>query len=105
MVTVHDIAYCRAGDKGDTSSICVFVYDARDWPLLRDRLRVDVVGRRFDGIARGKITRYELPTLQGLNFVLTHALEGGVSKSLRADPHGKTLASLMLDIELGDPSS
>jgi len=46
------------------------------------------------------VTRYEFPTLHGLNFVMTAALAGGMSRSLRVDGTGKSYASLMLDIEL-----
>lgn len=97
---VRDIAYSRSGDKGNTSNVAVFVFDATDWDLLRTRLTVDAVRQKFARLVRGQVSRYELPKLHGLNFVMTEALAGGVSMSLRADPHGKSYASLMLDIDL-----
>jgi hypothetical protein len=99
-VKLREIAYSRSGDKGDTSNICVFVYDPAHYDLLRERLTADVVRERFGALVRGEVTRYELPGAHGLNFVLTGALGGGVSMTLRADPHGKSYQSLVLDIEV-----
>jgi len=50
--------------------------------------------------AKGPVTRYELPRLRALNFVIENALGGGVTISLALDAHGKSLSYLMLDIEL-----
>jgi hypothetical protein len=99
-VKLREIAYSRSGDKGDTSNICVFVYDEADYALLRERLTADVVREKFGSLVHGEVTRYELPLVHGLNFVLTRALGGGVSLTLRADPHGKAYQSLVLDIEV-----
>jgi len=100
MVRVYDIAHSRAGDKGDTSNISVIAYDAAGWEILRAQLTSERVMAAFAHIARGPIRRYELPKLQALNFVIDHALGGGVTRSLAQDAHGKSLSSLMLTIEL-----
>jgi hypothetical protein len=100
MVRVYDIAHSRAGDKGDTSNISVIAYDAAGWEILRTQLTSERVMAAFAHIARGPIRRYELPKLQALNFVIDHALGGGVTRSLAQDAHGKSLSSLMLTIEL-----
>ncbi|UMG91204.1 hypothetical protein [Nocardioides sp. TF02-7] len=99
---LREIAASRSGDKGDVSNICVFVYDEEDYPFLVERLTADVVRDHFGDLVRGKVTRYELPNVHGLNFVLEEALGGGVSMTLRSDPHGKSFQSLVLAIELGD---
>ena len=100
MVRVYDIAHSRAGDKGDTSNISVIAYDAGGWEILRTQLTSERVMAAFAHIAKGPIRRYELPKLQALNFVIDHALGGGVTRSLAQDAHGKSLSSLMLTIEL-----
>lgn len=46
------------------------------------------------------VDRYELPTLYALNFVIFGSLGGGVTRSLALDKHGKSLCSLLLEIEL-----
>jgi hypothetical protein len=97
---VYEIADTRCGDKGDISNVCVFVRDEDNWELLRDRLTAEAVRGMYGDLVRGEITRYEFPVLKGLNFVMTQALGGGVSMSLRTDPHGKSYASLMDEIEL-----
>jgi hypothetical protein len=97
---VHEIADTRCGDKGDVSNVCVFVRRDEDWDLLRESLTTDVVRAHYGALVRGDVTRYEFPVLHGLNFVMTEALGGGVSISLRTDPHGKSYASLMDEIEL-----
>ena len=35
-----------------------------------------------------------------LNFVMTHALGGGVTRSLALDRHGKSLSSALLEMEI-----
>jgi hypothetical protein len=99
-VKLREVAYSRSGDKGDVSNICVFPYRDDDYPWLGERLTADVVKAKFAGLAEGEVTRYDLPSIRGYNFVLTRALEGGVSISLRSDPHGKAYQSLILDIDL-----
>jgi hypothetical protein len=99
-VKLREIAYSRSGDKGDTSNVCVFVYDPADYERLRAALTADVVRDKFGSLVLGDVTRYEIPTAHGLNFVLTRALGGGVSLTLRADPHGKSYGNLVLDIDV-----
>jgi hypothetical protein len=60
------------------------------------------VARNFAGIVHGEVTRYELPAIGALNFVLTRALGGGVTRSLALDAHGKSLSSALLDLDLPD---
>ncbi len=97
---LREIAYSRSGDKGDTSNICVFAYDPADYQVLAERLTADLVREHFAGLVEGDVVRYELPNVHGLNFVLDRALGGGVSMTLRVDPHGKSFQSLVLDIDL-----
>jgi hypothetical protein len=97
---LRDIACSRAGDKGDISNICVFVYDDADYPLLLEQVTAEAVAGHFGDLVLGTVVRYELPLLKGVNFVMTQALGGGVSKSLRADPHGKAYGSMILELEV-----
>ena len=53
---------------------------------------------------KGEIVRYALPGTSGLNFVMMQALAGGVSRSLRTDPHGKSYQSLILDMDIASPT-
>lgn len=99
-VKVYDLGHARAGDKGNTSNVSVTAYDERAWNILREQLTVERVMLTFGEIAQGPVTRYELPKLKALNFVIENALGGGVTVSLAQDMHGKSLSFLMLDIDL-----
>ena len=100
MIRVYDIAHGRAGDKGNTSNISVIAYDAAGWEILREQLTERVVMKAFAHVATGPVTRYELPKLRALNFVIEGALGGGVTRSLAQDAHGKSLSSLMMTVQL-----
>jgi hypothetical protein len=99
-VKVYDLGHARAGDKGNTSNVSVIAYDDNAWQILRDQLTVERVMLAYGHIAKGPVTRYEMPRLKALNFVIENALGGGVTISLAQDAHGKSLSYLMLDIEL-----
>lgn len=99
---VHDLAHARAGDKGNTSSVAVIAYDDAGWERIHRQLTSERVMAAYAHLAQGPVTRYEVPKLRALNFVIEKALAGGVTRSLRLDPHGKTLSSIVLTIELPD---
>ena len=98
------IAHSRTGDKGNTSNISVIVFDENDYGFLREHVTAERVREYFTGIVTGEVTRYELPSIGALNFVLTGALGGGVTRSLAVDAHGKSLSSALLEMDLPDPS-
>jgi hypothetical protein len=106
IVPLRELAFARSGDKGDTCSIGVVPYDEADIELLRAQVTVDRVRTLFGSLAKGPIHRYDFVGIKALNFVLERCLDGGVSRSLNMDIHGKTFASLMLtlpiDIDSGD---
>ena len=102
MSTLRDIAHARAGDKGDICNISLIAFDARDYPRLLAHATPERVKARFAGIANGQVTRYELPQLGALNFVITGGLGGGVTRSLALDAHGKSLSALLLTMEIPD---
>jgi len=97
---IHDIAHARAGDKGNTSNISVWVYDPKDYPLLKRVLTADRIKQAFPKLFTGPVTRYEMDALHGLNFVLLDALEGGVNTSLNLDSHGKSFSYLILGLPI-----
>ena len=100
MRTLRELAHSRTGDKGDTSNISLIAYEAADYPLLVRYVTAERVRAHFADIVRGDVTRYELPRLGALNFVLREALGGGVTRSLALDAHGKSLSSALLSMEV-----
>ena len=105
MIPLHQLAHARAGDKGDTSSISVWVYDDGDYALVRNQLTAQRLKAAFPRLIRGNVVRYEMDQLCGLNFVATNALEGGVNTSLNLDAHGKSWSSLILGLEIEVPEN
>jgi hypothetical protein len=100
MPKLYDLAHCRAGDKGNTSTLSLVAYRADDYPLLAKRVTVAAVAEHLRGIVRGEIRRYELPQLHALQFVCDDALGGGVTTSLALDAHGKSLSSALLEMDI-----
>jgi hypothetical protein len=102
MRTLRELAHSRTGDKGDTSNISLIAYESADYPLLVRYVTAERVREHFAGIVRGDVTRYELPRLGALNFVMEGALGGGVTRSLALDAHGKSLSSALLSMAIPD---
>ncbi len=97
---LREIAHCRAGDKGDTLNVSVIAYDEADYAFIEREVTVERVRAAYGPLVRGRVSRYALPKLGALNFVLEGALAGGVTTSLAADPHGKSLSAVMVEIDL-----
>jgi len=100
MSTLRDFATARSGDKGDTATLGVVCRDPADYPLVAEWLTAERVAAFLAPDVHGPVRRYELPGLAALLFVLEGALEGGVTRSLALDPHGKSLASSLLAMPL-----
>jgi hypothetical protein len=97
---LREIAHSRTGDKGNNATVSVIVYKQEDYDLVRELVTPDRVKNFLSGIVKGEVTRYELPGIGALNFVLHDALSGGVTRSLSLDIHGKSLSSVLLDMDL-----
>lgn len=97
---LRDIAHARAGDKGNTANISVIALRAEDYPHLVRHVTAERVKAHFAGLVRGVVARYEMPNIEALNFVLQEALGGGVTRSLALDPHGKSLSSAILEMDI-----
>lgn len=102
-VPLRRIAHGRTGDKGDTSNISVIAWAPEFWPLLLEQLTEEAVAAHFAARRPRRVTRYVLPTLQALNFVLEGVLDGGVNDALNLDAHGKSLVFHLLDREVEVP--
>ena len=97
---LRDIAHARSGDKGDISNISVIVHSMADYERVRREVTPQRVQECLRGVVHGVVDRFELPQLGALNFVLYRALDGGVTRSLALDAHGKCLSSVLLSMEL-----
>lgn len=97
---LKDLVHARSGDKGDVSNICVFAREPRYYPAIRKELTAERVRQHFGSMVTGRVKRFEIDTLEGLNFVLHGALGGGATQSLRLDTLGKCMASALLRMKI-----
>lgn len=97
---LKDLVYARSGDKGDVSNIVVIAREKRFYPLLQKYLTAAMVKDFFAEMVKGDVERYEVPTLEAMNFVLRNSLGGGATRSLRIDFTGKTMCQALLRIYL-----
>lgn len=103
MMPLGRIAYARSGDKGSNSNIGVIAYTAQGYAFLDKFLTPEIVGAYFHPLKPTTVTRYELPNLWALNFILEGVLAGGGSLSLRSDAQGKALGQALLEMPIAVP--
>ena len=80
----------------------MIAHEPGDYAFLVEHVTAERVKAHFADIVQGRVERYELPGIGALNFVLHSALGGGVTRSLSLDPHGKSLSSSLLEMEVPD---
>ena len=95
-VPLHAVAHGRTGDKGNRANISVIPYLPEAYEALVAQVTEERVLAVFAHKGATRVTRYLLPRLPALNFVIDDVLEGGVNASLGLDGHGKTLSYLLL---------
>ena len=98
MIPLREIAFARSGDKGNSANLAVFARSSTAYAWLREHLTAARVEEYFRPLGVTRVTRYEVPNLEALNFVLADALGGGGSRSLRIDSQGKTLGMALLEM-------
>jgi hypothetical protein len=103
-VPLHRIAHGRSGDKGNRLNVNLIAYAPDFWPILLAEVSSNRIAELFAHRGPVRVTRYELPGLQALNFVIDDVLEGGVNSSLSIDTHGKTLSFLVLGLTVRLPA-
>jgi hypothetical protein len=64
------IVHARSGDKGGDANLGVWVRDRHAWDWLKSTLTVDELRRLLPETRELAISRYELPNLGAVNFVL-----------------------------------
>jgi fatty-acyl-CoA synthase len=91
-----EIAFGRSGDKGTGANIGILARSPSDYPRLLQGLTAERVHAYFAPLGVESVQRYELPNLNGLNFVV----RGILRRSLRNDAQGKALAQALLAMPL-----
>ena len=100
---LRELAHARAGDKGDINNVSVIAYAPEYYPIILDQVTSERVHGHFGDIVKGAVSRYLLPKVHALNFVLEESLGGGVTRSLSLDPHGKSYSALILTMPIAVP--
>ena len=99
-VQLREIAHARAGDKGNISSVGVFVFNPKHYAAVKAQVTTERLKAELGGVLTGEILRYAIDHLHTLNFVMQAALEGDVNSSLNLDAHGKSWSFLLLSMEI-----
>ena len=102
---LRDLCGVRSGDKGDRSDLTIFADDPAAYDAIRAAVTAEVVAAHFDSMIEGPVTRYEVPNVWGLKFVMEGALGGGGPRSLRSDNLGKTLGAALLRLQVDVPDA
>lgn len=102
-ILLHRIAHARSGDKGNRLNIALICYRPEFFDTVAAQITTDRVAALFASRKVGRVQRFELPKLWAFNFVLDHALDGGVNASLGLDGHGKSLSFRLLTLTVRLP--
>lgn len=81
----------RSGDKGGDANVGLWARDDAAYAWLRAWLDVPRLRALLPETARLPVSRYELPNLRAVNFVVHGLLGDGVAASTAADPQAKAL--------------
>ncbi len=103
QLPLYQLAHGRAGDKGNTSNISVIAWDQACFDILVTQATEANVAAWFGYRNPAKVTRYVLPKLHAINFVLEGILDGGVNDALNLDTHGQGLSFWMMDMPVEVP--
>ncbi|WP_225443764.1 acyclic terpene utilization AtuA family protein [Lolliginicoccus lacisalsi] len=81
----------RSGDKGGSANIGVWARSDEAWAWLAHALTVEELKRLLPEAKDLEVTRYVLPRLRAVNFVIEGILGQGVASQARFDPQAKGL--------------
>ena len=103
-VPLVKLCWGRSGDKGDTANIGIIARRSEYLPFVRSVLTEEAVAGWFAHAVEGEVTRFDLPGIDGMNFVMTRALGGGGTTTLRTDSLAKAFAQQLLAMPIDAPA-
>jgi acyclic terpene utilization AtuA family protein len=104
-VPLISLAVARSGDKGNNANVGVIARTEDFLPWIKQSATEDRVKQWFGHVIEGDVTRFDLPGMGGLNFLLTDCLGGGGTSTLHLDNLAKTYAQQLLALPIKVPSS
>jgi hypothetical protein len=105
VASLGEIVHARSGDKGGDANIGVWVRNREAWEWLRSTLTTDALRRLLPETRELAISRYELPNLGAVNFLIRGLLGTGATSSLRLDSQAKALGEWLLSRNTTVPRS
>lgn len=102
-VPLEKLAYARSGDKGNKANIGLMAREPRFLTILERQVTAEVVAGYFAHAMTGTVTRFALPGFGAYNFLLTEALGGGATASVRIDTQGKAYGQMLLSLSVKVP--
>jgi hypothetical protein len=99
------IAGARSGDKGGDANVGVWAKDPAGWPWLAATLTEDKLRELLPEAAGLPVTRYLLPNLHAVNFVISGLLGEGVAAAARFDPQAKAVGEWLRSRHVDVPES
>ncbi len=98
------LAWARSGDKGNLFNVAVIARQPEFLPYIAAALSPEVVAAHYRGVlglhALPDVTRYSVPGLSALNFVVGNSMDGGILAALTIDCVAKGRAQLLLDFPI-----
>jgi Acyclic terpene utilisation family protein AtuA len=99
------VAGARSGDKGGDANVGVWARDEASWRWLAATLTEQKLRELLPEAAGLPVTRYLLPNLRAVNFVLEGLLGQGVAAAARFDPQAKAVGEWLRSRYLDVPES
>jgi len=100
---VGDIAVGRSGDKGDILDLSLVAVDEKSFERLERFMTAERAEQALGLAMPARVTRYVVPGLLALKFVIPGALPGGVHASLHAGMHWqKSAIHILLDLDMDE---
>ena len=100
-VQLGQFCFARSGGKSTDTNVGIWTGSEAGYAILQKELTPARVKDRFKQICGGEVSRYDLPNLRAVNFILGDSLDGGGSAIHRTDAQGKTHGGgLLMEVEV-----
>jgi hypothetical protein len=97
---LKDLAFARSGDKGDVSNIGLLAKNREFYEIIKKEVTPDSVKAHFGSMVKGEVNVYEMSNINALEVILSGALGGGATRTLRLDQTGKSMGQALLRMEV-----
>ncbi len=104
-VPLIQLAVARSGDKGNNANVGVIARSDEYLDWIKRSATEERVRQWFGHVVEGEVTRFDLPGMGAVNFLLTDCLGGGGTSTLHLDNLAKTYAQQLLALPIKVPSS